>query len=73
MKKFLSLLMAVVATVSVFAFATACTDGKCDGQGCDKEKGVEVYVWKDSGKEVELCPECALRNIGKVELKGSEE
>lgn len=59
MKKFLSLLMAIVATVSVFAFATACEDGKCDS--CKTEENVKVYETDDGN--VEYCPKCAAEKI----------
>ena len=55
MKKLLCMMMALVASLSVVAFATACTDGKCDE--CKTEKNVKVYETKD-GEEMELCPSC---------------
>lgn len=59
MKKLLSLLMAAVATVSVFAFATACEDGKCDS--CKTTENVKVYETDDGN--VEYCPKCAAEKI----------
>ena len=67
MKKFLCMMLAVVATLSVVAFATACEDGKCDG--CKTEENVKVYETKD-GEKMELCPLCYAEKVADNILGG---
>ena len=58
MKKLLCMMMAIVASLSVMAFATACEDGKCDK--CKTDGGLlnEVTVDEDG----ELCAKCRLED-----------
>ncbi|MBQ8374574.1 MAG: hypothetical protein IJX98_03235 [Clostridia bacterium] len=65
MKKFLSLMMAVVASLSVLAFATACEDGKCDE--CGSNKNVKYYELNTGDDRAEYCTSCAIANALKIE------
>lgn len=67
MKKFLCMIMAVVASLSVVAFATACEDGKCDE--CKTTENVKVYETKDDEK-MELCPKCYAEKVADNVLGG---
>lgn len=61
------MIMAVVASLSVVAFATACTDGKCDE--CKTTENVKVYETKDD-KTMELCPSCYAKKVADNVLGG---
>ena len=67
MKKLLCMMMAIVASLSVVAFATACTDGKCDE--CKTTENVKVYETKDD-KTMELCPSCYASKVADNILGG---